>query len=783
MTGFVPPPYPYDRLDRLVPVADAHAGGVVDLSIGTPCDPPPAAVLRALATSDSERGYPPSIGTPELRAAAQALDRPPLRRRRPAGRRSPPASGRRSSSARCRSGCGCARRTATPSCTRPITYPTYEMGAILAGCRAGAGARRRRLAASTSTPSTRPTPPGPCASGSTAPATRPAPSTTSAPRRPGAGPAACRCSATSATSSSPGTARPRTILEHGLDGVVAVHSLSKRSNLAGAAGRLLRRRPRAGALPAGGAQARRADGARSGAGRRRRRPRRRRVTSRVQRDRYRAPSRGGWLGVLRGWAGLDVALPAGRLLPVVRRGRRVGVHRAAGAEGGALVSPGEFYGPAGRQPRPRRRGTTRRPDGPRRRAAGGGVSDGHACTAPGAARRWRAEGQAEQGLVLDRRAAHRCSACIAGRRHLADRAHHRRERRGGLRPRSSRRTRPSSGFKRDGPVHHLLRVRRQGRRHRGRRRQHAARRPRARRCATPAARASTVRQPPTTSATTSAASSAVALRQVRIDQPGEYTAGCRTAEPAARSPSPSAAVSRRAPTRGTRRRPRGAIGAGLGLLGLVVTALLRHRSPRPALAERADGGRARPRRAPRRSPPARAPVDAASAWRGAGAMQAPAAVPPLRLLRCRRRRAVAAPRRSVRRRRLRRPPPVVPRAPQAPSTPDGASTPSPPPPLSRSRRRRRAGRPAGPRRPMRMPRPPAPLAAPRPGRRRRPAGWAPPAAGVAHRARRFGRPPPPPPAVTWPRVSLRRWLTSKPRSTSCGSTAPSSSPATRTPAS
>ena len=45
MSGFVPPPYPYDRLDRLVPAAEAHPGGVVDLSVGAPCDPPPAAVV------------------------------------------------------------------------------------------------------------------------------------------------------------------------------------------------------------------------------------------------------------------------------------------------------------------------------------------------------------------------------------------------------------------------------------------------------------------------------------------------------------------------------------------------------------------------------------------------------------------------------------------------------------------------------------------------------------------------------------------------------------------
>ncbi|MCP5027264.1 MAG: succinyldiaminopimelate transaminase [Actinomycetia bacterium] len=69
-TGYTPPPYPYDRLDRYKPVAEKHDGGLVDLSIGTPCDPPPPAVLHALAHSNAERGYPPSIGTLDFREAA-----------------------------------------------------------------------------------------------------------------------------------------------------------------------------------------------------------------------------------------------------------------------------------------------------------------------------------------------------------------------------------------------------------------------------------------------------------------------------------------------------------------------------------------------------------------------------------------------------------------------------------------------------------------------------------------------------------------------------------------
>src|SRR6476646_10998773 len=68
--GFVPPPYPYDRLDRFKPLAEALPGGCVDLSIGTPCDAPPPEVIAALAASGTERGYPPSIGSPAFREAA-----------------------------------------------------------------------------------------------------------------------------------------------------------------------------------------------------------------------------------------------------------------------------------------------------------------------------------------------------------------------------------------------------------------------------------------------------------------------------------------------------------------------------------------------------------------------------------------------------------------------------------------------------------------------------------------------------------------------------------------
>jgi len=71
MTGFVPPPYPYERLDTLKRLADSLPGGVVDCSVGTPCDPVPEVARRAAIDAlDSANGYPPSAGSAALRTAA-----------------------------------------------------------------------------------------------------------------------------------------------------------------------------------------------------------------------------------------------------------------------------------------------------------------------------------------------------------------------------------------------------------------------------------------------------------------------------------------------------------------------------------------------------------------------------------------------------------------------------------------------------------------------------------------------------------------------------------------
>src|SRR5689334_23488846 len=69
--GFVPPPYPPDRLDAFRRLAAVVPGGIVDCSIGNPVDPVPDVVLAALgAAAPDAMGYPATIGSPDLRGAA-----------------------------------------------------------------------------------------------------------------------------------------------------------------------------------------------------------------------------------------------------------------------------------------------------------------------------------------------------------------------------------------------------------------------------------------------------------------------------------------------------------------------------------------------------------------------------------------------------------------------------------------------------------------------------------------------------------------------------------------
>jgi succinyldiaminopimelate transaminase len=64
------PEYPWDELAPLKGKARAFPGGPVDLSIGSPVDPVPAGIQHALSAAADAPGYPLTAGTPRLRSAA-----------------------------------------------------------------------------------------------------------------------------------------------------------------------------------------------------------------------------------------------------------------------------------------------------------------------------------------------------------------------------------------------------------------------------------------------------------------------------------------------------------------------------------------------------------------------------------------------------------------------------------------------------------------------------------------------------------------------------------------
>jgi len=341
--GFDPPPYPYDRLDAYQKLASSHEGGIVDLSIGTPCDPPPQAVLDALATSNSERGYPASIGSEALRRSIArwmgrrfGVDVPVSRIAACIGTKEFVATTPQFMKL---------RRPNRDTVLYPaVAYPTYEMGAILAGLRAvpvpmnaeghmdfaslSASDIERSLMVWVNSPSN---PTGglddlkyaanwgrknnvPVFSDE------------------------CYTEFTWATSS-------QSILQHGLDGVVAVHSLSKRSNLAGLrvgfyAGDadiveyLKEVRKHAGFMVPGPAQAAGAAALDDD------------DHVRIQRDRYK--SRLEFMATtLSKWSGIDISLPDGGFYLWFNAGDAWEFTEKLAREGGALVSPGDFYGAGG----------------------------------------------------------------------------------------------------------------------------------------------------------------------------------------------------------------------------------------------------------------------------------------------------------------------------------------------------------------------------------------------------------------------------------------------------
>ena len=130
--GQVLPVFPWDTIAQARTRAAAHTDGLVDLTVGTPVDPVAPVIRDALAADSAFPGYPTTAGTPALRAAiVDSL----ARRYGFTGLTADavlPAIGTKELIAALPThlGLGQGHRVVIPE----IAYPTYEVGALLAGC-------------------------------------------------------------------------------------------------------------------------------------------------------------------------------------------------------------------------------------------------------------------------------------------------------------------------------------------------------------------------------------------------------------------------------------------------------------------------------------------------------------------------------------------------------------------------------------------------------------------------------------------------------------------------
>ena len=230
--GFVPPVYPYERLDSLRVVAGALPGGAVDCSVGTPCDPPPPAVVESLAGSGAERGYPASIGSPEFRHAAAGWVRRRFRVDVDPDSQVAGCIGTKEFVASLPRYLRLRYPDRDTVLYPAVSYPSYAMGATLAGCRSVPVAVDADFCIDLDSIDPRDADRALCLWVNT-----PA-NPTGALDDLGTAAAWGRANSVLVVSDEcyvefTWDGEPRTILEHGTDGVLAVHSLSKRSNMAG----------------------------------------------------------------------------------------------------------------------------------------------------------------------------------------------------------------------------------------------------------------------------------------------------------------------------------------------------------------------------------------------------------------------------------------------------------------------------------------------------------------------------------------------------------------------
>ena len=214
------PPYPYDRVAALGKLAAALPGGMVDCSIGTPCDPPPPARDRGAGVVGDRAGLPGFGRKPGAHRGGRGMvgttlrvaDRPALFDLGLRGHQRTGGFGTADAAvATTRSATPCSTRR---SRTRPTPWGLRWPGAGRCRCRrvsaAGPGRQGARLTGGLDLESIGPSDAAralcavvelPFQSDRAAWAISP-------PRRRGVGPTGYPCSPTSATPSSPGRARP-----------------------------------------------------------------------------------------------------------------------------------------------------------------------------------------------------------------------------------------------------------------------------------------------------------------------------------------------------------------------------------------------------------------------------------------------------------------------------------------------------------------------------------------------------------------------------------------------
>ena len=125
------PDFPWDTLAPLVDKARSHPGGAVDLSVGTPVDPTPSLVQHALAEAANAPGYPTTAGSPELIDACRGWLKRRLRVTADVGVL--PTIGSKELVAWLPTGLGLG--PADTVVIPKIAYPTYQVGALVAGAR------------------------------------------------------------------------------------------------------------------------------------------------------------------------------------------------------------------------------------------------------------------------------------------------------------------------------------------------------------------------------------------------------------------------------------------------------------------------------------------------------------------------------------------------------------------------------------------------------------------------------------------------------------------------